>query len=84
MAGLIGNHMESHGIRFIKSSVPGSVQKLNNGQLRVSYKNVEFGEEGEEDFDTVMFAVGTNLLYLTYDSVWHFASFGAKYFICVI
>lgn len=55
MAGLIGDYMEQHGTRFIRSAVPTQIVKEND-QLRVTYD--QNGESKSELFDTVMVATG--------------------------
>lgn len=58
VAGRIGEYMKSQGTKFINKSVPVSIKKLENGQKRVTYKNLDDGTTKEEDFDTVLFAIG--------------------------
>ena len=63
MAGMIGDFMEKHEIRFLKGSVPVEVTKIKDrtedqaGELLVKYKNEE-GKILEEVFNTVLLAVG--------------------------
>eukprot|EP01107_Rhizomastix_libera_P004453 TRINITY_DN174_c0_g1_i1.p1 TRINITY_DN174_c0_g1~~TRINITY_DN174_c0_g1_i1.p1 ORF type:complete len:566 (+),score=149.29 TRINITY_DN174_c0_g1_i1:49-1746(+) len=56
MANLIGDYMEHEGVRFVRGAVPTKIEKLESGKLRVSYHG-EFSE-GQEEFDTVLYAVG--------------------------
>lgn len=58
MADLIGEHMQDHGIKFIRNSVPKRVDKLEDGRLKVTYDSYEWGEEHSDVFDTVIMAVG--------------------------
>lgn len=59
IAELIGKNMkENHKMRFIEAAVPVSVEKLDNGQLKVVYQQGQNNEKKEEVFDTVMFATG--------------------------
>jgi pyruvate/2-oxoglutarate dehydrogenase complex dihydrolipoamide dehydrogenase (E3) component len=53
----IVTYMQSHGTKFIRRCVPISLEK-NGNRIRVTYKNVDDGKESEEDFDTVLFAIG--------------------------
>ena len=60
MAGMIGDYMEKHEIKFIKGSVPVEITKIKDGQpgeLLVKYKT-ESGEIKEEVYNTVLLAVG--------------------------
>jgi len=57
MANLIGEHMELTHTKFIKGSTPEKLErKTPDGQITVTYKMG--GEVKEEDFDTVLFAIG--------------------------
>ncbi|XP_039497475.1 thioredoxin reductase 1, mitochondrial isoform X1 [Drosophila santomea] len=58
MAELVAASMEERGIPFLRKSVPLSVEKQDDGKLLVKYKNVETGEEAEDVFDTVLWAIG--------------------------
>ena len=58
MASFVGEHMESQGINFIRSSVPKRVERMNDGKLEVIYDSYEWGEEHSDVFDTVILAVG--------------------------
>ncbi|XP_071443590.1 thioredoxin reductase 1, cytoplasmic-like isoform X2 [Hetaerina americana] len=60
MANMIGAHMESHGVKFLKNTVPVSVTEKSAGspgELTVTYRMSD-GEVGEQTFNTVMFATG--------------------------
>mmetsp|Transcript_17687 Transcript_17687/g.15499 ORF Transcript_17687/g.15499 Transcript_17687/m.15499 type:complete len:102 (-) Transcript_17687:144-449(-) len=54
----IVTYMSNKGIKFIFKHVPIKIEKLENGQRRVTYKNLEDQSTQTEDFDTVMFAIG--------------------------
>jgi thioredoxin reductase (NADPH) len=60
----IGNYMERHGTKMIKRCVPVKFEKVteegdpNQGMIRCTYKNLDFGFETCEYFDTVLLAVG--------------------------
>ncbi|XP_016994729.2 thioredoxin reductase 1, mitochondrial isoform X1 [Drosophila takahashii] len=58
MAELVASSMEERGIPFLRKSVPLSVEKQDDGKLLVKYKNTETGEEAEDVFDTVLWAIG--------------------------
>ncbi|XP_033168405.1 thioredoxin reductase 1, mitochondrial isoform X1 [Drosophila mauritiana] len=58
MAELVAASMEERGIPFLRKSVPLSVEKQDDGKLLVKYKNVETGEEAEDVYDTVLWAIG--------------------------
>ncbi|XP_037727398.1 thioredoxin reductase 1, mitochondrial isoform X2 [Drosophila subpulchrella] len=58
MAELVAASMEERGIPFLRKSVPLSVEKQDDGKLLVKYKNTETGEEAEDVFDTVLWAIG--------------------------
>lgn len=57
MAEKIVAHMESHGIRMIRSSVPTKFEKVGD-KTKVTIKNSDFGNETVEEYDTVVIAVG--------------------------
>jgi len=61
IAEMIGEHMGDHKVRFLRGYVPVSVEKIEEGtppKLLVKAKNVETGEVIEEEFNTVMLAIG--------------------------
>lgn len=56
---MIVHHMESHcRVRNIPTSLPMSSELLPNKQIRIRWKNQVNQEEGVDDFDTVLMAVG--------------------------
>lgn len=60
MANMIGDYMESHGIKFIRETVPIEVTRIKEGtpgELKVKFKNAN-GEISEEIYNTVVFAIG--------------------------
>ncbi|XP_046406201.1 thioredoxin reductase SEP1-like [Ischnura elegans] len=60
MADMIGSHMETHGVKFIRPAVPTKITEKctgSPGELTVTYK-FEDGREEEQTFNTVMFATG--------------------------
>jgi thioredoxin reductase (NADPH) len=58
MGNLVAANMQEHGTKFIERSVPTAIEKLQDGRLRVEWKNLESDETHEDSFDTVMFAIG--------------------------
>lgn len=57
MANRIGDHMAATHTKFIRSSVPTSLEKPSpDGKITVTYD--QDGESKKEDFDTVLFAIG--------------------------
>jgi len=60
IAGLIGDYMENHGIRFLRGQVPVKVELIEQGtpnRLKVTSVN-DAGETTEEEYNTVLFAIG--------------------------
>ena len=61
IAEMIGDHMVDHKVRFLRGYVPVSVEKIEEGtppRLLVKAKNADTGEVIEEEFNTVMVAIG--------------------------
>ncbi|XP_075810279.1 thioredoxin reductase 1, cytoplasmic isoform X1 [Microtus pennsylvanicus] len=61
MANKIGEHMEEHGIKFIRQFVPIKVEQIEAGtpgRLRVTAKSTTSEETIEDEFNTVLLAVG--------------------------
>lgn len=56
MAELVGQYMRNHGTKFIRPAEPTKVEKLDNGQLKVTYKTCDGLKE--DTYDTVLWAVG--------------------------
>lgn len=54
----IGKFMSSRGVKIHYKCVMEKVEKLENGQLKVTYKNDTDGSLHQEVFDTVFFAIG--------------------------
>ncbi|CAI5479430.1 unnamed protein product [Closterium sp. Yama58-4] len=54
----IGLYMERHGISFIRPAVPTRFDRTADGKVAVTYKRMDTGAEGREEFDTVVIAVG--------------------------
>lgn len=58
MATLVGNHMESHGTKFIWQSVPQAIERRSDGKLLVTYTRHSDGIVNSDVYDTVLYAVG--------------------------
>ncbi|XP_018616285.2 thioredoxin reductase 1, cytoplasmic-like [Scleropages formosus] len=61
MANRVGEHMEEHGVRFLRKFVPTKVEQLETGspgRLKVTAKSTETDEAIEGEYNTVLIAVG--------------------------
>ncbi|KAM6247770.1 thioredoxin reductase 3 [Spheniscus humboldti] len=61
MAEKVGAYMETHGVKFIRKFVPVQVEQLEEGmpgRLKVTAKSTEGPEIFEEEYNTVLIAVG--------------------------
>ncbi|XP_012877146.1 PREDICTED: thioredoxin reductase 1, cytoplasmic isoform X1 [Dipodomys ordii] len=61
MANKIGEHMEEHGIKFIKQFVPTKIEQIEAGtpgRLRVIAKSTNSEETIEGEYNTVLLAIG--------------------------
>ncbi|XP_019370889.1 PREDICTED: thioredoxin reductase 1, cytoplasmic isoform X2 [Gavialis gangeticus] len=61
MANKIGEHMEEHGIKFIKQFVPTKVEQIEEGtpgKLKVIAKSTTGSQTIEGEYNTVLLAVG--------------------------
>ncbi|XP_044261569.1 thioredoxin reductase 2, mitochondrial isoform X1 [Tribolium madens] len=61
MAKLIASAMEEKGVKFLHKCLPKSVEKRADNKLVVKWTN-ESGQEFEDVFDTVLFAIGRRAL----------------------
>merc|ERR1719502_1636489 len=61
MAGQIKTYMEEHGIKFINKCVPTSVELAPSGKKLVKYASADGSSTHEEEFDTVLLAVGRDV-----------------------
>jgi len=52
-ADLIGSYMEDHGVKFKNGVTPQSLEKLDNGKIKVT-----FSDDSSDEYDTVMTAIG--------------------------
>ena len=52
----VGEYMDSQGVKFIKKAVPVKIELNKQGRKVVTYKQGE--DEIEDEYDTVMFAIG--------------------------
>lgn len=57
----IGGYMERHGTRFIHETVPTKFEKVAD-KIMVHWKNLKTGIEGQEEFDTVLLALGRDAI----------------------
>uniref|UniRef100_A0A8C7Y0Q3 Thioredoxin reductase 3 n=1 Tax=Oryzias sinensis TaxID=183150 RepID=A0A8C7Y0Q3_9TELE len=64
MANRAGDHMEEHGVKFIRKFVPvkvgGQLEAGTPGRLKVTAKSTETDEIMEGEYNTVLIAVGRN------------------------
>ncbi|XP_075880819.1 thioredoxin reductase 3 isoform X2 [Nelusetta ayraudi] len=61
MANRAGEHMEGHGVKFIRKFVPTKIEELEAGtpgKLKVTAKSTESDEIIEGEYNTVLIAVG--------------------------
>ncbi|XP_038005289.1 thioredoxin reductase 3 [Motacilla alba alba] len=61
MAEKVGAYMETHGVKFIRKFVPVQVEQLEQGmpgRLKVTAKSTEGSEILEEEYNTVLLAIG--------------------------
>ncbi|XP_054496263.2 thioredoxin reductase 3 isoform X3 [Agelaius tricolor] len=61
MAEKVGAYMETHGVKFIRKFVPVQVEQLEQGmpgRLKVTAKSTEGSETLEEEYNTVLLAIG--------------------------
>jgi len=59
MANRIGSHMATYHTKFIRSAVPKKLEKPDpEGKILVTYQEVDGEEEKQEEYDTVLFAIG--------------------------
>jgi len=58
MANMATDYMEQHHVTFIRPAVPSNIQKMEDGRLKVFWKNADTGEQQNDVFDTVLVAVG--------------------------
>uniref|UniRef100_A0A1B6BXA1 thioredoxin-disulfide reductase (NADPH) n=1 Tax=Clastoptera arizonana TaxID=38151 RepID=A0A1B6BXA1_9HEMI len=62
MAGLIREEMVERGVKFLHKFIPVKIDKLPSGKLLVHYKNVVDNSVQQEEYDTVLFAIGRKAL----------------------
>ncbi|GLG99058.1 Thioredoxin reductase 1, mitochondrial [Gryllus bimaculatus] len=62
IAQLLCGEMEERGVKFLHKCIPTRVEKLENGQLKVTWSNVKDSSLQSDVFDTVLFAVGRRAL----------------------
>jgi pyruvate/2-oxoglutarate dehydrogenase complex dihydrolipoamide dehydrogenase (E3) component len=65
-ANKIAEHMENNHTKFIRSAVPEKLEKMDNGKIKVTYKQGD--DHKSDEYDTVLFAIGPTPLLLA--STW--------------
>uniref|UniRef100_A0A6Q2YSA8 Thioredoxin-disulfide reductase n=1 Tax=Esox lucius TaxID=8010 RepID=A0A6Q2YSA8_ESOLU len=58
MAGLVTDYMEAYGTKFCWKSVPKRVAKLSCGKLQVTWTDRQTGQDQQDSFDSVLWAIG--------------------------
>ncbi|XP_016022417.2 thioredoxin reductase 2, mitochondrial isoform X2 [Rousettus aegyptiacus] len=58
MSSLVTEYMASQGTQFLRGCTPLRVKKLPDGQLQVTWEDLESGREDMDTFDTILWAVG--------------------------
>lgn len=58
MSSLVTEYMASQGTQFLRGCTPLRVKKLPDGQLQVTWEDLESGREDMDTFDTVLWAIG--------------------------
>ena len=58
MANKIGDYLVSRKLKFIRDSTPTKISKSENGKIIVDYLNTKDNKSNNDEFDTVIFAVG--------------------------
>lgn len=58
MAQRIDDHMSKHGVNFIRDTVPVNFTKTKDGKILAVGKNAKTNETVENEYDTVLFAIG--------------------------
>ncbi len=62
MSKLVTDHMENSGIEFLWHRVPQQLEKNKNGSLTMTWMDGD-GVSGHLQCDTVMFAIGKDIIY---------------------
>jgi len=62
MANMVGKGLEHHKVKFLRTTTPKKIEKLDNGKLKVTYvtkgEDEKEPEESSDVFDTVLVAIG--------------------------
>ncbi|CAB1322144.1 unnamed protein product, partial [Coregonus sp. 'balchen'] len=58
MAGLVTDYMEGYGTKFFWRNVPKRVDKLSSGALQVTWTDKQTGQDQQDTFDSVLWAIG--------------------------
>jgi len=62
MAGQVKNYMQEEGLKFIEGYVPVSIELAASGRKKVTYAKVDGSATEEAEFDTVLLAVGRDVM----------------------
>lgn len=58
MANRLGEYMENHGLKFMRSCIPTNFSRSSNGRVLVEYENVNDKTKHQEEYDTCLLAIG--------------------------
>lgn len=61
MAGFVVNAMKEHGTEFLMQCVPTRMEEVE-GRVKVTWNDAREGKQNSDIFDTVIVAIGMNLL----------------------
>ena len=61
MAGLVTDYMEAYGTKFAWKCVPKRVDKLSSGAFQVTWTDTQTGNEHNDTYDSVLWAVGESV-----------------------
>eukprot|EP01022_Parablepharisma_sp_SALTPOND_P020210 TRINITY_DN3606_c0_g1_i1.p1 TRINITY_DN3606_c0_g1~~TRINITY_DN3606_c0_g1_i1.p1 ORF type:complete len:620 (+),score=31.42 TRINITY_DN3606_c0_g1_i1:148-1860(+) len=58
MAARVGSHLEHHGVKMYMECIPTLLTKSESGRISVKYTELKTNTPKEEEFDTVLLAIG--------------------------
>ena len=61
MAESVGNYMKDHGTKFVRPAILTKIEKIQDGEFKVEYKNLETGQILTDTFNTILMAVKFSL-----------------------
>jgi len=64
VAGAICEYMEKKGVVFIRGCTPTKFERTEGGKIKATYKHAEFGFDADQEYDTVLLAVGRDAVTL--------------------